>query len=229
MKLKRISSPGTWMVKRKHGKWITDPVSGFKRSESLPLTHVLQELGVCKTAREVKKLVSERKVLVDGRKVKSHKQGVGLFDVVSLIGEKTAWRLVYSSSQKLSFIECKDADKIILRVENKKLLTKSKGFQLNLSGGFNIVSTKKNISPGDSVLVSIPDLKIVEHFKSSKGSLVYVVGGAHKGSLARVMGIKKFESSQPDIYTLKTKDSEFNTRKSSVYVIGSEKEAIALR
>ena len=226
MKVKRINSPGTWSLQRKHGNWVTDPRSGNKRSESLSLSHVMKLLGICASTREVKKLISERKILLNGKNAKSYNLGMGLFDVVTVHGENKSWRLVYNDSHRLSLINCKDSDKKIVRVEGKQVLPGGKGLQLNLSGGLNIISTKKNASTGDSLLISLPDLKILDHFKPSKGSLVYVIGGSYKGTVARVHAIKKIASAEPDIYTLKTKDGEFNTRKTSVFVIGNEKEAV---
>ena len=88
--------------------------------------------------------------------------------------------------------------------------------------GIFTVSLKKTIRVGDALLVSLPDLKIKEHFASVKGSLVYVVGGSHKGELAVITGVKQ------DMFTLKSGSKEFQTLKHKVIVVGKKKEAIKL-
>lgn len=227
MKIKRITAPSTWLIQRKHGHFVTDP-KGTKRSDSLSLDSSLKTLGICVTTREAKKLISGGRILVNARKASSHRMGVGLFDVITVLGEEKSWRLVYNESRKLSFIPCKDADRKVVRIEGKRVLKGGKDSQLNLSGGINIVSGKKGLNSGDSLVISLPDLKVLDHLKPAKGSLVYVVSGSHRGALAKLSSIKKIASAEPDVFTLKTKDGEFNTRKTSVFVVGSDKEAVQL-
>jgi small subunit ribosomal protein S4e len=226
MKIKRIAAPRTWPIKRKQGTWITFPKSSFKKEECLPLTLVLKDLiGLCASSREVKKLVSLGKVFVNSRRVKKPEIGVGLFDVISVTGVKTSWRIVYDSTQKLSLITCSDGDKKVVRVIGKTVLSKT-SLQLNLTGGVNVVSSKKTINVGDSLLVSLPDFKILEHFKPVKGSLAYIVGGSHKGELATVLGVKDFKGVQENMFSLKSGKNEFQTPKSNVFIMGKTKEAV---
>ncbi|MBR9678680.1 MAG: hypothetical protein GON13_00235 [Nanoarchaeota archaeon] len=226
MKIKRIAAPRTWPIKRKQGTWVTFPKSSFKKEECLPLTLILKDLiGLCASSREVKKLVNLGSVFVNGRRVKKPEIGVGLFDVISITGVKKSWRLVYDSTRKLSVIICSDGDKKVVRVVGKTVLSKG-SLQLNLTGGINVVSSKKTINVDDSLLVSIPDFKIIEHFKPVKGVLAYIVGGSHKGELAMVLGVKDFKGVQENMFSLKSGKNEFQTPKSNVFIMGKNKEAV---
>lgn len=228
MSIKRVASPREWFIKRKHGTWVTKPVSGYTVKECIPLTLALQSLELCSSSREVKKLVGEGKVMINKRKIRAANSGVGFLDVLSVHGVDREWRLVYNDAKRLSLIPCKDGDKKLVRVNSKRLVPGNKGFQISLTGGVNIVTAKKTIGIGDSLLISLPDLKILEHFKPVKGSLVYVVSGTHVGELAQIIGIKSSEGSQPDMFTLKIGGKEFQTPKRSVLVVGDKKEAVKL-
>jgi small subunit ribosomal protein S4e len=227
MKTKRIAAPRTWPLQRKHGKWVTSPKSAHRKDECVPLTIILKDfLELCVSTREVKKLVAAGKVMINKRRVKSYAAGVGLFDVVELEGVNKAWRLVYDETRKFTLITCKDADKKLFKVMGKTALPK--GFQLNLSGGANIVSMNKKIKTGDSLLLSLPDYKIITHLSPVKGSRVYITGGSHLGELAKIKKVEQFEGLRQDMFHLKSGTKEFQTIKHNVFVVGKTKEAIKI-
>ncbi|MEM2969939.1 MAG: S4 domain-containing protein, partial [Candidatus Bathyarchaeia archaeon] len=67
--LKREAAPGFWPIHRKKYVWTIKPLPGpHPIHQCLPLTLVVREiLGLAKTRREAKKIVSQGKILVDGR------------------------------------------------------------------------------------------------------------------------------------------------------------------
>src|SRR3989344_7965820 len=89
--LKRYFSPKSWKIKRKGIVYITKPSPGPHKIEmALPLNVLLRDmLGYASTNREVKFMLANKDITVDGIRRRNSKFPVGLFDVLSLndIGE----------------------------------------------------------------------------------------------------------------------------------------------
>ncbi|MBU4143204.1 30S ribosomal protein S4e, partial [Patescibacteria group bacterium] len=81
--LKRYFAPKTWKIKRKGISFITKPSPGtHKISMSMPLNVILRDvLGYANSNREVKFLLGNKDIAVDGIQRKDYRFPVGLFDV----------------------------------------------------------------------------------------------------------------------------------------------------
>jgi small subunit ribosomal protein S4e len=92
--LKTINAPKSWPIKRKSKFWITRPNPGPHDLEhSLPLSVVFTELlGYTKSVREVKKILNQKVVLVNGKIREEHKFPIGIFDVLEF-SEEDNYRL----------------------------------------------------------------------------------------------------------------------------------------
>ena len=110
--LKTIAVPKTWHVKRKAAKFITRPNAGAHTLESgMALTTVLRKLvKVAKTAKEVKHVLTEKEVLVDGKKRKEPKLIVGFMDVVSLPGVNESHRILLDRKGRLIAVKISEAE-----------------------------------------------------------------------------------------------------------------------
>ena len=84
--LKRLAMPRSWPLPRKTNIWVTRARSGAHALERcMPINVVLRDvLGVARSTREVRRILHEGLVKVDGRVVKDNKRGVGLMDVLSV-------------------------------------------------------------------------------------------------------------------------------------------------
>lgn len=219
--LKRLAAPKWWPIERKIKKFIAVPRGPHTKDFSLPLIVLIRDiLKLAETKREAKRVINAGEVLVDSRKMKDPNYGVGLFDVVEIPSLKKAWRAVPENG--LSFVEIpsKESRLKICKIINKKTLKGNKN-QLNLNDGRNIL-TKEKYSTHDSVLIQLPEQKIVDHLKFDKGSLVLVTRGKNAGKLAKIKIIDKnrlwLES-----------DKLFEIPKNLVIVVGKEKPLITLK
>lgn len=189
-RLKRLAAPKWWPIKRKVKKFIVSPRGPHPKDFSLPLLVLIRDVfKLAETNKEAKKIIKKGEVLVDKKKRKDPKFGVGLFDVIEIPALKKAWRAI--PKRGLSFIEIpKNETKLkICKIINKKTLRGNKN-QLNLHDGRNILISEK-YSTHDSLLIELPEQKIIDHLKFEKGSLVLVSGGKNAGKLAKIKIIEK--------------------------------------
>ena len=220
MKLKRMSSPSWWPIKRKERKFVISVRGSHPKDFSLPLLVLLRDvLKVAETNREAKRIIKNGDVLVDKKKRRDPKYGVGLFDVVEIPLMKKAWRAVPQDG--LTFIEIpeNESNLKICKILDKKTLRGNKN-QLNLSDGRNLL-TDKNYSTSDSLVIELPNQKVVNHLKFENGSTALVIRGKNAGKTAK---IKKIEKER-----LWLDNGEvFEIPKDLVIVVGAEEPAIKI-
>lgn len=192
--LKRYATPKTWNIKKKGIVFITRPKPGAHPiSLSMPLSVVLKNLVKCaNTTKEVKKLLHNNEILVDGKRVKEHRIPVGLMDVISLMPTKQNFRIVFDAKGKLKVSET-DGKESKLKISKITGKTPIKGgkMQINLADSRNIIVDKADYKVGDSLVIELPSQKIVEHLKFEKGAYVVLVAGKHIASRGVVEKIEK--------------------------------------
>ena len=213
--LKRISSPKTWVTPRKGTKYLTRPYPGKIAKLAMPLNLVLRDLlQLVSTRKEVKILLNQREVLVNGKAIKTEKFPVGILDVVSIPRIKKNYQLFVNEKKKFGFKEVKeDAIKAQVSKVIGKTTLKKKKMQLNLFNGRNILSEDAGIKVNDSVKVDINKNKILKHLPIKTGSKVYIIGGTHLGNTGVAnkvtdsnvnikIGNKSFEIKMKNVYVM---------------------------
>src|SRR3989338_7765822 len=97
--LKSYFAPKSWRVKRKYVKFISKPNPGPHKIEiSMPLNVIIRDiLGYAKNLREVKFILENNDVKVDGIRRRDPKFPVGLFDVLSFNGIGEYFRIILDS------------------------------------------------------------------------------------------------------------------------------------
>jgi len=223
--LKRLNAPKSWPIKRKETVWIVRPNPGAHEfAYSIPLTIALRELlKHAKTTREVKHIVYNKEVLVDGKRRKDIAYPVGLMDVISIPEIKENYRILFNNKGKITAIKIDDKEaKIkICKIKSKKLI-KGKT-QLNTTDGRNLLIDKDEDKVGDSVVIELEKQKIVQHLKMEKGALIYLIGGKHISSVGNVEKIEKNK------LIFKTKENNvYETLKKFAFVIGKDKALITI-
>jgi small subunit ribosomal protein S4e len=191
--LSRLAMPKTWKLKRKKIKWVTRPLPGAHPFDlGMPINILLRDIiKYARTTREVKNILYNQEILVDGKRRKNHKQIVGLMDVVSIPKIKKNFRLTLNKKGNLVADEIKSEEAKLksCKVTNKTMIKKGK-MQLNLHDAKNILTDNKKINVGDTVVIEIPSQKIKEVLKLEKGATVYLTGGKHMGEEGIVEDIK---------------------------------------
>lgn len=220
--LKRISAPKTWPLARKDAKFVIRPNAGKVHELSLPLGYILKDmLPVCDTLREVKVLLSHRKVLANGKIRRDYKYPVGLYDVITV--DDISYRVVIAKNGKLAVnkIDAKEKDSLLLQITSKKLVVGGK-FHLGFFGGHSIIlDSAKEYSVGDSVVVDGKG-KISKHIPMKKGALIQFIGGKHIGAKGTV------ESIDDQKIIVKIGDLPTETLKTYAFVVGEKTEVLTL-
>lgn len=145
-------------------------------------------LNIAKNTKEVKKILHDSEILVDGIRRKEPKFPVGIMDVITLKETNKHYRVVLDKG-KLSLIPINKKE---AAVKPCKIIGKNKvknKMQLNLYDGKNILVEKDTYKTGDTLIISLPKQEIKEHIKLEKGCRIYLIGGKHSGDTGRVEDI----------------------------------------
>jgi small subunit ribosomal protein S4e len=230
MKLKRLRAPSFWKIQKKATKWTVSPRPGpHKKFESIPLQIIARDiLKLAETGKEAKSIIKKGEILVDGRKRKDHGYPVGLMDVVAIPRIKKYYR-VLPTEKGLELVEIGEgeADKKICGIKNKTSVRKGK-IQLNLHDGKNLLVDKDVYKTGDSLLLKLPEQKILEHIKLEKGNMGLIVKGKNSGKVVRIKEMVVIKSKEPSKVICELENKEMEVLKDYVFVVGRQEPAIKL-
>ncbi|MEK6899545.1 MAG: 30S ribosomal protein S4e [Nanoarchaeota archaeon] len=223
--LKRIASPKTWFVDRKANTFIVRPNPGAHAFENgLPLGIILRdELSLASTMCEVKKLLNDKVVLVDGKRRTNHSFIVGLFDVLSIPELKKHYRILLDAKGRLmiSEITASESGVKLAKIVGKTKITQGK-LQFHLHDGRNI-TTDTDAKVGDTFVLSIPEAKIKKVLPLKKGMKVFLTKGKHASDLGVLKEIKGEEAS----YSMD--GTEVETAKEYLFVVGEKESEIKIK
>jgi len=224
--LKRYFAPKTWKIKRKCMKYITKPSPGtHKIGMSMPINVILRDiLEYASTNKEVKFILSNKNILVDGKRRKDYRFPVGLFDVLSLSDIDEHFRVILNKKGKLAVIKIgKEESKTKLcKITGKKAVRKK--IQLSMNDGKNTLVDKSEVKVGDSVLIALGDkITIKDSIKLDKNTSIYLTGGKHIGHTGKVQDIE----GKRIIYKTE-KGDVFETLKKYALAIGKDKPVISI-
>ncbi|MBW2970215.1 30S ribosomal protein S4e [Candidatus Woesearchaeota archaeon] len=221
--LKTYAAPKSWNILRKTHKWILRPQPGAHPLEiTIPVGLLLREKDFGKTRREIKQILNDKAVTIDGKIVKDLHYGVGFMDVIT-VKPNTILRCSIDQKGRLEFIEIskEEANKKLCKIIGKKTARGNK-IQYSLSDGRNILAEKSQYKTGDALLIEVPSQKILEHIPLEKGISVFLTGGSNIRTIGTIQEIKGNK------ITL-TKDKEtIESDKKFALAIGKEKPAIKL-
>jgi small subunit ribosomal protein S4e len=227
--LKRVAAPRKWPITRKTSKWVVKPTPGAHSEENgMPLVVVLRDLlKLADKSKEIKQILHEGKVLVDGKKRKDHRFIVGMFDIVSIPELNASYRVSIGVDGKLKLIPVKDSSVKLCKILNKTAVKGGK-IQLNFHDGTTMLASN-DFHTKDSVLLSLPEKKISQHFKYEIGSYVMVTDGKHAGTFGKIKIIEVVKGNAPNRITITSTDGkDFETIEKYVVVVGKDSPVIDL-
>ena len=148
-------------------------------------------LKLGKTRAEVKKIIGQKLVLLNGKEISDDKLGIGLFDILSFPKIKKAYKLVIQKTGKFWLVEVKETEvgKKISKIIGKKIL-KGKKIQLNISDGRNILSDTK-CAVGDSVVLNIKEKRIEKCLPLKNKAKIFLFGGKHIGEEGEILELNE--------------------------------------
>lgn len=238
--MKRKPAPKLWPIHRKEAVWTVMSKPGpHSLARSLPLALVVRDmLGFAKTGKEAKTIVSQGKVMVDGKVRLDERFLVGLMDVVSVVDAKKSYRVLPSGKGLfLHPIKSDEAAFKLYRIEDKTVV-KGGRMHLDLHDGTNLLveiggsETPKDVYKTlDVVKLAVADRELLGHIKSAVGVPAIVIGGKNMGSYGKVTEIeKKADKKRRDLLvTLKDENgNQFQTILDFVFILGDTAPSISL-
>lgn len=228
VRTKRLAMPRIIKIPRKIKKWAPSTRPGpHPKDSSVPLIVVIRDmLKLADTAKEAKRIIANREILVDGRCITDHRFPIGFMDVVSIPKINKHYRVLYDVKGNIRLVEISPENSSwkLVRIENK---TKVRGgkIQLNLHDGRNILLDKNMYKTGDVLKIELPSQKVLAYYPLDRGSIAMIIGGRHRGMLAKIKDYIVTRSPQPNIVRF---EEGFETTKDNVFVVGIGRPEVTL-
>jgi len=184
------------------------------------------------TKSEVKKILSNRSVLIDGRARGDEKFPVGHMDVVSFVGSDELYRVQITKSHRLlpHEINEEEAKYKICKVTGKRNV-RGGATQISLHDGRNILLGDEDerisqIKGQHSLKISIPEQEILEVLPLEEGARAIVMEGRHQGRVGKIVEIAKRYGPRASEVTFEDEsDNEiFRTALEYVFVLNDDIE-----
>jgi len=238
--LKRYMMPKAWPVAVKEETFIIRPCPGPHPLKScMPLQIIVRDLlGLAETAAETRQILNAGKVMIDKKVRKNPKFPVGLMDIIEISGTGNQYMVsVNKRGLFLDGIKAAETSQKLCMITGKKTI-KAGAEQLNLHDGRNILiwkdhlkQTNKVVKHGtgkdkdhnykvqDSVVISLPDQKIVKHYKLEKGGHAFIFSGKNVGTSGTIKEVKTRTSmTEKSTVKIKSGEREIETLKDYVFV-----------
>ena len=231
--LKRHQSPSHWPVHRKGGIWTIRTQPGPHNLEnSIPAAILLRDqLKYAKTASEAKTILTNRKLLIDGKPRAENAFPIGLMDVLNIPDTGEYFRVLPDHGGKLKFqtIDSAEAGFKLYRITGKTS-QRERMTQLNLHDGSNIlVKTEQDQYKVNDVLkIKIPEKEIQDYIEFKEMQQVIITGGRSQGDKGTLIGLGP-EPGWKRTATIRTPNGDdIRTLAQYLFVVGSNEPIIKL-
>jgi len=220
---KRISYTGRAQLKRKEHIWTFNQNAGTHKKETgAAFGSIIRDvLKFADNTREIKYILNNKTILVNGKRVKDHHFNVGLFDVIEFKDVEKKFRIVLTHNNKIVLKELGKTERVFrpCRVVNKTILNKDK-IQIGFENGFNyIVPKTTKIKVGDSVEFDLEKQKFGETIVLKENSKVYIVGGPHVSKIGTLKNVVKGDVTKANEVTVESDGKTFKTMEKYVFAI----------
>jgi small subunit ribosomal protein S4e len=229
--LKRLSAPRSWDIERKSSRFIIRPSPGpysIERSYSLGVA-IRDLLHLVQNKREIDNVLSHSQVLVDGVARKNASFPVGLFNVITVPKEGVSFRLIPSSDGLKARKVGKDQSNLKLCRISSKSKTSGGRIQYGFHDGRSMLNDALALSPGDAVLMKVPEQSVVSSVKLSKGSLGLILSGERAGLVGKISDVKKGTVSREKMVTISLPAGETELPARLIFPVGTETPAIEVQ
>jgi len=221
-KLKRLAAPKSMPILRKVNEWIVKPIPGrHPVDKSVALAVLLRDiLKIAGTLKEVKKILLEKEVLIDGKFAKKYNLAIGFMDVVSIPKQKKNYLVLFDAKGRITLREAdsKEGGRKICKIIAKRTVPKAK-IQLSLHDGRTIIADN-SFRVGDSIELAIPKQSIIKRLELKKGAKCIILGGNHMGDEAVLEEIIPGTATRKPEARMNSGNEGFITRLKYLFVIG---------
>jgi len=227
--LKRLNAPHHWMLDKMGGVFAPKASSGpHKLRECLPLIVFLRNrLKYALTGREVKLILMQRLVKVDGKVRTDSTYPSGFMDVLSIEKTNEHFRLLYDPKGRFNI-------HAITAEESKYKLGKVKRVEMGPKGipflvthdGRTIRYPDPAIKVNDTVKIDLTTGKITDTVKFDIGNLCMITGGRNMGRVGLVEHRERHLGSHDIVHIKDAAGQVFATRGSNVFIIGKSTKSL---
>jgi len=234
--IKRIVAPGSWSIERKVSTYSPATAPGPHNAGALPIAVWMRDhMSLARNMKEVKQILHDRQVLVNGRICTDPHIGIGVFDIISFprIGKHYIMLLDKRGRFAASAVDAEAAKIRLSKIRNKTTLPGGK-VQLNLLSGANLVADD-SYRPKDSVILKLgvdgdSRFEITDHFPYAVGNVAMVVGGQHSGRVARIREVIPVQGSVPNRVSLEelSTGDVFETIEPYIFMVGREEPSLGI-
>ncbi|RMJ27019.1 40s ribosomal protein S4 [Aspergillus sp. HF37] len=228
---KRLSAPSHWMLDKMSGAYAPKASAGpHKLRDCLPLiVFIRNRLKYALNGREVKSIMMQRLIKVDGKVRTDVTYPTGFMDVISV--EKTGenFRLIYDTKGRFTVhrIQAEEAEYKLCRVKRVQLGKGGIPF-LVTHDARTIRYPDPAIRVNDTVKVDIATGKITDYVRFDTGAVAMATGGRNMGRVGVITHRERHDGGFNVVHIKDAVDNSFATRETNVFIIGQEKPWISL-
>lgn len=227
--LKRIATPRHWCLDKLSGIYAPRPSTGpHKLRDCLPLALVIRNrLKLAFTYDEVKLIVMQKLIKIDG-KVRTDKTfPCGFMDVISIEKTNQHYRMLYDIKGRFMphKISAEEAGYKLCRVR-KVVIGKKAIPYAYLHDGRTVRYVHPDVKVNDTLKIDLSTGKAADHLKFDIGALAMVTAGRSEGRVGKIITHEHHDGSV-DMVSLKDARGEvFSTKAENVFIIGSDNKAL---
>ena len=182
MHLKRQQATKKLPIPRKGSTYVARALA--YHNNSVPVVIAVRDmLKLARTTAEVKKMIHQKLLKINGRIVKEFRQPICLFHIFEA---DKPYTLTLLPTGKFTFSPSSSSSRLV-KVTNKKLLSHNT-IQINLHDGSNLIS-KDKINVGDSLYIDFKG-KIQKHVPLEKSREVFIMGGKYIGKKGKIQAVE---------------------------------------
>jgi len=227
--LKRLNAPNHWMLDKLTGVYAPKPSQGpHKQRECLPLILFLRNrLHYALTGAEVKKILMQRLVKVDGKVRTDVNFPAGFMDVISMERTNEHFRLIYDVKGRFAVHRITPEEGKYKLCRITKIGVAAKGVPFVVTHDARTIRyPNPDIKVNDSVIIDIESGAVTEHVRFDTGSLCMITGGHNLGRVGVIASRDRHPGSFDIVNVKDATGAVFATRLDNVFIIGRGKQAL---
>ena len=176
---------------RKAYTWITKPKPGsHPTKDAIPAGVLIRDiLHLADTLKDARKILVNGYFLVNGKKIKDEKFGIGLMDIIEFPKISKKYLIVINQHNQLIPIPINNLSVNYGRVVRKYTLPKNIN-AVTLHNGYNLRNVN-NAKIGDTIVYSPKDKKLLSIINLKENTKCMIIDGKHAGKLVVLNKIVK--------------------------------------